>query len=264
MAIDQGVYAILERGPAQAIDRTFRKLQQYVLDLLDELEGDGALLKTDVFNINRADRLIDKLRAELGSLGFNDVIDAELESLKEMITAIKKEGGELGIGSEFSDTSNELIRSLFRRSSTATFNVAQQVAQELDDLVHDSIMGQVDFKQITRALQTKLGFRQDQMHSLVSSTLHNFTRQVRATHAAEAGVEWFLYDGPQDTANRDFCAHCVGRRFTRDMLESMAGEFGRSPKLIPVSIWLGGYRCRHELVPLVDAKDIRLYEIGAR
>lgn len=264
MSIDQGVYAILERAPAAAIDRTFRRLQEYVLDLLDELEGDGALLKTDVFNINRADRLIDRLRAELGALGFNEVVDAELESLKEMIGAIRDEAGDLGIGREFSDTSQEIIRSLFRRSSTATFNVASQVAQDLDDLVHDSITGQVDFQQITRGLQTKLGFRKDQMHSLVSSTLHNFTRQVRATHAEEAGVEWFLYDGPQDTANREFCSHCVGRRFTRAMLEEMAGEFKRSPKLIPVSIWLGGYRCRHELVPLVDAKDLKAYEIGAR
>uniref|UniRef100_A0A6H1ZFD7 Uncharacterized protein n=1 Tax=viral metagenome TaxID=1070528 RepID=A0A6H1ZFD7_9ZZZZ len=264
MAIDQGVYALLESGPAKAVDRTFRRLQSYFLDLLDELEGDGALLKTDVFNINRADRLIEKMRAELGQLGFNEVIDAELDSLKEMITAIKSESEDLGIGKQFSDTSQEMIRSLFRRSSTATFNVAHQVAQDLDDLVHDSITGMVDFPQITRALVNKLKFRQDQMHSLVSSTLHNFTRQVRTNNARESGVEWYLYDGPQDTINREFCAHCVGRRFTLEMLEGMAGSFGRSLKLVPVAVWLGGYRCRHELVPLVDAKDLKQYEIGAR
>jgi len=44
----------------------------------------------------------------------------------------------------------------------------------------------------------------------------------------------------------------------------MAGSVGRSLKRVPVAVWLGGYRCRHELVPLVDAKDLKQYEIGAR
>ena len=77
-----------------------------------------------------------------------------------------------------------------------------------------------------------------------------FHTQTRVEHF-DSPERWWLYDGPRDERNRDFCAHFVGTRVTIAKLNTYSMRYDRKHPL-PPSIGLGGWACRHELVPLTE------------
>lgn len=73
-----------------------------------------------------------------------------------------------------------------------------------------------------------------------------FNRTVSQMKAKELGVDLFLYDGPDDEVTRDFCQARVGKVFTQAEIDA----WGDNDNDLPANIYLGGYNCRHELVPI--------------
>jgi hypothetical protein len=160
-----------------------------------------------------------------------------------------EEDGAMVPADHFSDVSEEQIRSLKDGIRRGMLDFERRVASELEALVRGSLTGQLNLDKLAKTIQTQMDLREDQVQTMMSTSLSAFHRQTRAEHAQEAGVVWFLYDGPRDDRNRDFCAHFVGTRVTIQILRKYADRFGRNPKLIPVEVLLGGHRCRHELMP---------------
>lgn len=73
--------------------------------------------------------------------------------------------------------------------------------------------------------------------------------------AAEATGEKYVYvyTGPDDAKIREFCSKHIGKAYTIDALDKLDNG-DNQPK--PVSVFLGGYNCRHTLspIPLPDAQ----------
>lgn len=67
-----------------------------------------------------------------------------------------------------------------------------------------------------------------------------FSRAVNIKKSSDAGLNYFVYRGPDDKVTRPFCQSRVGKVFHRRELESWDNGQG-----IPASTSLGGYNCRH-------------------
>lgn len=79
----------------------------------------------------------------------------------------------------------------------------------------------------------------------VINTSQAFRNAVTFKKSADEGVTSFLYDGPADDKNREFCAEHVGKTYTLAEIEGMENDQGG-----PALTDLGGYNCRHEWRPV--------------
>jgi hypothetical protein len=90
----------------------------------------------------------------------------------------------------------------------------------------------------------------------VDTQLMAFDRLVLNRQAADDGFEFFLYDGPPpDGIIREFCEMHVEGIYTLAEMDRM-NNGDNQPK--PVSVYLGGYGCRHYLTPVTRAEAARL------
>ena len=87
----------------------------------------------------------------------------------------------------------------------------------------------------------------------LNSSLMAFQQVVDLEKAKKAGIERFLYIGPDDKITRPFCRELVGGIFTLAELRAM--DNGQD---LPVEVFRGGYNCRHRLRPISDrlAKEL--------
>lgn len=90
------------------------------------------------------------------------------------------------------------------------------------------------------ALAAKIG-------NLADVTLAGFDRAVVLETAIRDDPETlFLYDGPLDSRTRTDCALWVGHVFTIEQIRGLTSIAGPQP----VSVYCGGWNCRHRWVPV--------------
>lgn len=85
------------------------------------------------------------------------------------------------------------------------------------------------------------------------TALSAFNRTVTTVKATDAGIDYFVYFGPDDNKTRPFCRARVDKVYTLAELRKMDNGQG-----LPVEQYLGGYNCRHHLAPvdLATAKEL--------
>ena len=79
----------------------------------------------------------------------------------------------------------------------------------------------------------------------LNTALMAYQQVVHFEKAEKAGIELFLYVGPDDEVTRPFCVEHVDRIFTREQIDAM--DNGQN---LPVMIYRGGYNCRHHWRPV--------------
>ena len=81
----------------------------------------------------------------------------------------------------------------------------------------------------------------------VATSTSALYRESNTLLAQDNGIEQFEYVGVLDSLTRDFCAEHLGEVKTVDEWNALDnGQIG------PVSIYLGGYNCRHSLIGVVS------------
>lgn len=90
--------------------------------------------------------------------------------------------------------------------------------------------------------------------NLVDTSLLAIDRAVSLAQAEAVDVEDWLYSGPEDQANRDFCREHVGKRHTSKQVAALQNDVGPQP----ASLYGGGWNCRHRWLPL-DKSELSQY-----
>jgi hypothetical protein len=80
-------------------------------------------------------------------------------------------------------------------------------------------------------------------------------RESQAQGAERSGIDLFIYDGPDDDITRPFCELFVVRIVTMPDLDAQDNHQG----LRPTHAYLGGYRCRHSLSPIMLDEAVAMY-----
>jgi hypothetical protein len=252
---------------AKAIEKdledAFAQLHAYLKDQLAKLNRDGQILSSDTFNISRVKNIVERLQLIADENGFREAIENQSRRLTKLADAILEEAGDSGLPDKFAKSTGESLDALVWGVHREMLASERKIASDLERLIVRSVTGNVQWTDLIESLQNTMEINERQAVTAAMDAMASFHTVIRSKHFEAAGVTWFLYDGPADEINRDFCSEFVGRRVTLEMLDAYSDSFGRKHPL-PASVSLGGYGCRHELIPLVEQEDIDSYEPGPR
>jgi hypothetical protein len=243
--------------------RGFENIRRYLTAELATLEREGQVIKSTRFNVARMREIVRVLRARMRGIGFGDIIAAVTDGLGTLINDVLGEGEDHGLDKKFEAETGQSIDALIWGVQRQIVGSEAAAANTLEDLLMRSVLGGVKWGDLIAKLRDELNLTERQARIKASETIASFHTQVRRQYFEDAGIEWFLYAGPKDDRNRDFCRAFVDTRVTKALLDEYATDFGRKHPL-PPSISLGGYNCRHELIPLVTAKARARHEKGPR
>ncbi len=236
------------RDLAKDFADAFRELERYLVRNLGKLHHEEEILQHDLYNIRGIRDTIKTLQLEARKHGFKDVIEHQAGRLKGLAKAVLEEARELGIGAgkKFSATTAEDIKSLLYGAQRELLGDETKVARDLERILLRSTTGVTRWDDLIGNLQRTMDVNQRQAITKAEDTIAAFHTQTRVQHfgAPKADgkplVSWWLYDGPRDERNRDWCAHFIGTRVTTEIIVKHATSYGRRHPL-PPSVSLGGY-----------------------
>jgi hypothetical protein len=269
------VSARVQLRMAQAI----ASLDDHLHEVLDKLHREGGVVVADEFNLATIDDLVRVLRAQMDALGYREAIREQVVGLQQLAAEIEQEIRDLGgphieTPEKFTAKSERAIELLLRGAESELTQVGNQAAEELGQLLRQAALGNVEYDSLMRDIRKKLEIKRNQADALITTTLHSFNSHIRVMQAREAGVEWFVYLGPNelrgqpgwqpDHVIREWCWHWEGRRGTLEMFEKTSDLWGREDQPAGVAAWRGGWRCRHQLVPLIGKANLEKWPVGPR
>lgn len=132
--------------------------------------------------------------------------------------------------------------------------IGEYIARVRPTIARSLLTGEeVDFSRIH---ETSGQATLNQIHTEMNTALSAFQRTVAFEQGERLGANYYLYSGGLIPTSRPFCSALAGKVYTREQLELADNGQG-----IPVLSGLGGYNCRHTLIP-VDEETARKIGIG--
>lgn len=250
---------------AKAMERLFAELKAQ----LSDLERDEGNLARTYDNARALNNILDGLEETMRRVGFDDISERQIALMRELSDDVLREAKRLGFDKGFDAVTKEDITTLLNGNLRAIEALEREGAQGLERLLAKSLTGRLGWNDISDKMMQELNRLDDKTSLQLSASIAGFHTQVRTEYFSQEGedgeplVTWWLYDGPSDERNRNFCAHFVGTRITLEDLDEHADEFDRD-FTAPPSVSLGGYNCRHQLIPLVDPEVIKSYPRGPK
>lgn len=249
-------------------DDAFGQLEKYLLREAGKLNRKGGILMKDRFNIQTInDEILPSLLVRAREAGFGDVMREHARRCIDLTKDVLAESGRLGLPETLSATTGESAKALITETRGFVADRERGIARDIEMILRRSVTGNVKWDDLVKSISSTMGTRMNQARVETANVLSRFHNDIRVQHFENRGPDgeirgtgWFLYDGPRDVRNRDFCAAFVGTRVTIEILDAHAVRLGRGNRPGPMP-W---YECRHELVPLVDKEDIERYQIGPR
>jgi len=252
-----------EKRMAAEVGSVLTKMRLRLLAALDDIEDSDGVIDFSAHNISSMDATMQALAHE-GDAG--GVLREMRQSIEELLEEIRNELEDAGLGRTLSGASTDVMQLLLQGADeeiSANFGAAKT---SIGKYLRSAMVGGVKradlVGDIMRALETTATRAQTAADTALAATYRKVL--VRSSEdAAKAlgigGVMQFGYNGPgpADANIRPFCAavhHHRGTSADWDALLSdprYAALRGKQPG--PVSLWGGGYNCRHRLTPLVGA-----------
>lgn len=221
-------------------------LKKNVRKVLKRLE------KADISAIEAA-KVLGGLRESLLALGLQDELTeisklygSELNEIKEKFERVSKKV------ITYTATDIDVVESLISFDTAVIDNRLNLYIDDIKATMMRSILANqpvdLDLLQDAAAQELNRNVKTD-----LNTSMQGFSRSVNLLKADDAGIELFLYSGPDDSLTRPFCDARLGKVFNRSQIEEWDNEQG-----LPADIYLGGYNCRHELVPVDEetAKEL--------
>lgn len=169
--------------------------------------------------------------------------------------ALNDDFAKLGLSDAFTAQSAASLRAQVDGTLDRIAGVAKDATEALRTAIIDTVRSGVSPEAALSDIADAMRGTAAQVASTFDTGLAGFDRTVSTQTATDAGIEWFLYDGPVDDLTRDYCRARVGYRFTLASLDATPNDTGPQPP----SVYCGGWGCRHRLVPLVDQADLDAY-----
>ena len=268
----------LARAPEQLVtrvERLQRGIFQRVLAELDDLQRDaaGRILRTAA-NLEKAARITETLRGVLTGteyLGVLATFAAEFDKSQATSDAIFRKT----FGAEFapSDLAQLTLATSKARAvellagATATTNFLEPLRGAIEQAVTSGSSWLETVQQMsalingTADVQGKLA---KHVKQVAWDALAVADRSYTEAVASELGVEWYFYSGTELPTTRDFCRERMGKYWHESEIRAWAaldwdGKMAESTNSSTIFQNLGGWNCRHILVPVstsaVPAED---------
>lgn len=259
--------AAIQKSIADEIAMILRELERDLRADMADLSRDGDKIERTVENARKLRAIIDGLRGRIEGEILSKLEGVQSDALSSLVDAVLSEADQLGIDGGLDAITQEDIRLLMDGNIKVLESMAKNWEVGIERILARSITGTVEWGDLTARLGATIETTGEVSSTVVASAIAGFHTQVRTEYFDQEDedgnplVTWWLYYGPDDARTRDFCSHFVGTRVTLEQLDQFSDDFDRTFPA-PPSVSLGGYNCRHELIPLVDQEDIDRYPIG--
>lgn len=247
-----------ERQLRLLVSRFLRRLRAELADF--EVDEAGRLV-SELANLGRALGLREQLAAWLEEEGFSalalEVLGDPLDALARSVLATSRIANEAKKLSSFTDT----LHALKELRLADLLDVSDDMARELSRMVFEGMVGLRPVDALVLDLADRLELTQRQARTIYDTGVSTFARQVELLNADGTDDELFVYVGPFDRKNRDFCEDRVGKVFERKAIDAM--DNGQLPDVFLTG---GGYNCRHtwKRVSILDDELRALAGTGKR
>lgn len=260
----------LNRAPealVSSVEKIQRGLLQDVLKLVAELDRDGEVIVRSAANLTKAAQITEALKGVLTG--------------KEYLTALTRFANEFDATKQANDKLFAKAFPDFQTSELADLTLANSKAAAIEALA--GATATTNFLRplqgvIEQAVTSGANWR-DTLQILTRLTVGDAEYQGKlAQHAKQVawdalavadrtyadniaqdlGAEWFLYAGTEIATTRPFCEERVGKYYTRAQVEAWAeldwaGKMKETTNANTIFQNLGGWNCRHVLVPVSAA-----------
>jgi len=214
-------------------DSVLNDFEDKFIEKYSEEKIDGDLAETDI------DRI-------LNEIGFFAVISALLNETYEKIIDI----ADNTFTETVSFTAEQLeeltaIKSMdLKKIMTITDDMKNKLASNIFEYGNGNLTKTQLFEKMREIMA---GIKDRYISVWVDTGISGFYRRSSVMLAKEAGYENFKYVGPIDRKNRPFCAEHINEIKTLEEWDEYNDDPLMKGQPSPVSVFLGGYRCRHSL-----------------
>lgn len=115
----------------------------------------------------------------------------------------------------------------------------------LADAVTRHVLGRTTPEQLTDDIERLTRRSSSEARRLFHDGAQAFSRTVTLSKAKKLGYKRFQYLGPEDGANRPFCAKHIDKVYTREQIDELTNK-----NKLDVWTYAGGYNCRHSWRPV--------------
>lgn len=146
----------------------------------------------------------------------------------------------------YTDSDRSVVEALVRFDTDQIANGVDTYANELRRLIFQQVIagGTPD---INALVETNSERSAAQATTDLNTSMAGLSRTINMSKGVEQGFERFLYYGGLIATSREFCQERDGKIFTLEEIQSWDNGQG-----LPADVYLGGYNCRHELLPVDD------------
>jgi len=195
-----------------------------------------------------AAKILLDLETQLRAKGLNKVFDKlaglysnELRLLRDQWTTTSKKKLVL------SEADIVTVETLVSFETTATANRVRTSVDNIRSAVFREVIAGVA-PDINTIVQSESGATANQIATELNTNVAGFQRSITMSKAEELDITHFLYSGGLIETSREFCRERDGNIYTMEEIQRWDNDQG-----LPADIYLGGYNCRHELLPIDKA-----------
>lgn len=259
MAIDQAAENA-RRSAVRRLTELRERLQREIAALLSRLDTRNGVLTSDGEALAQAAETKLNVDRALANAGVGELDDELVELVADMVEAVAEE-----YGIEFSPDSLTEVEAIARDALRDVRGNWENAIDEIQRAVDLGVTTGLDLGDVTRAVALQLETTQKRAETAVDTAIMGAQRAATLDLAEGAGVDLYEYVGPTGGGNlRPFCSELVGKVFSKEALDSLENDPLRGNQPSPVSVYLGGYNCRHSLAPITreqaTARGLDIFE----
>lgn len=143
----------------------------------------------------------------------------------------------------FSDESLNIINSLKQQDLNQFTQLADDIVNRANRTMLNTSFGSINTAQALQDITKDISKFSSFTDTWVRTTTQGLFSEANTLLANDNGIEQFEYVGPVDRITRDFCKQHTGE--VKTLIEWDSLDNGQ---ISPVSIYRGGFNCRHQLI----------------
>lgn len=251
----------------KSLDRSLSRLNTKVQGFIGDLEA-GERLATSSRNLTRAVNSQAQIEEMLLEAGYRDSTERLMAAYDRVAALTLDAGGLLGIKDAFSEVDVRALTALKDIDMSRWEALGGDLVRDIHASIVEAVIGGSSVSDLQDAIEARLrGIGENdaavarRAETLANTLTSSFDRTVSNRMAKKAGIDTFVYLGPDDDVTRPFCAavlHGEGDSdfnipsvdsdppiYTSEQIAEMDNGQG-----LPVDQYGGGYQCRHSFRPI--------------
>lgn len=251
---------------SSAIPPAERAILDEVLVELAELKRTGDTVQASVANLKLANGLRSKLEKIVLDSRYSVALRQFMRSFTSTGNLLREYFASLNVGFEASKALYVAVQESNITTTIAGLLGAGMTANFVDpvtDLLQRTIAGGTSYKDLRELLRRQIVGGGDESGRLAGyapgwadDAIHQFQRNYMEAISADLNLEYYLYGGTVIRTTRPFCQMKAGKYYSLKEVQGWASRdwAGKIPGTNSQNIrtYLGGYRCRHRLIPVSE------------